>query len=85
MAWPASILCKEISTANERSDLGINRSQAGQSSLPACFPFQVYVRNPDKAYTRAGERKNQNARRIHAQGFRRLSYVLMYPVMFRHR
>lgn len=38
MAWPASILHNEIMTANERSDLGINRSQAGQPPAPRNVP-----------------------------------------------
>lgn len=47
-------------------------------------PFQVFVHNPDKAYPVQVNVKF----RMHAasvQCFRRLSYVLMYPVMFQHR
>lgn len=72
-------------TANERSDLGINRSQAGQPPLPGNSPPGLIVAPHRQVLPMQVKAKVNVAPRVLVQGFRRLSYVLMYPVMFRHR
>lgn len=72
-------------TANERSDLGINRSQAGQPPLPGFSPPGLIVAPPRQVLPVRVKVEVNIAPRVLVQGFRRLPYVLMYPVMFRHR
>ncbi|KAL2285503.1 hypothetical protein FJTKL_08161 [Diaporthe vaccinii] len=72
-------------TANERSDLGINRSQAGQPPLPGFSTPGLIGAHPRQVLPMQVKAEVNIAPRVLVQGFRRLSYVLMYPFMFRHR
>lgn len=49
------------------------------------FSFPGLCPRPSQALTMRVKAENQDAPRVLLQHFRRSSYILVYPVMFRHR